>query len=345
MQQTSKIQPVSPSLWSLFSDYITSLTNRIYIGWFGVIMIPCLLTATIVFIIAFVAAPPVDIDGIREPVSGSLLYGNNIITGAVVPTSNAIGLHLYSIWEANSLSEWLYNRGPYQLIVLHFLIRVLAYLGREWELSYRLGMRPWIAVRYSAPVAAAAAVFVVYPMGQGSFSDRMPVGISRTFNFMLVFSAEHNILLHPFHMFGVIGVFRGSLFSAMHRSLVTSTLLAQTNENESLNEGYVFGQEEETYSIVAAHAYFGRLIFQYASFNNSRSLHFFLAAFPVTCIWFTALGVSTMSVNLNGFNFNQSIVDHNGRTINTFADLMNRANLRMEVVHERNAHSFPLDLA
>jgi photosystem II P680 reaction center D1 protein len=33
-----------------------------------------------VFIIAFIAAPPVDIDGIREPVSGSLLYGNNIIS-------------------------------------------------------------------------------------------------------------------------------------------------------------------------------------------------------------------------------------------------------------------------
>jgi hypothetical protein len=37
-------------------------------------MIPTLLTATSVFIIAFIAAPPVDIDGIREPVSGSLLY-------------------------------------------------------------------------------------------------------------------------------------------------------------------------------------------------------------------------------------------------------------------------------
>ncbi|GFP99987.1 photosystem ii protein d1 [Phtheirospermum japonicum] len=34
-------------------------------------MIPTLLTATSVFIIAFIAAPPVDIDGIREPVSGS----------------------------------------------------------------------------------------------------------------------------------------------------------------------------------------------------------------------------------------------------------------------------------
>lgn len=46
-------------------------------------------------------------------------------------------------------------------------------------------MRPWIAVAYSAPVAAASAVFIVYPLGQGSFSDGMPLGISGTFNFMI----------------------------------------------------------------------------------------------------------------------------------------------------------------
>lgn len=164
------------SLWARFCEWITSTENRLYIGWFGVIMIPCLLTATSVFIIAFIAAPPVDIDGIREPVSGSLLYGNNIISGAVIPTSNAIGLHFYPIWEAASLDEWLYNGGPYQLIVCHFLLGVYCYMGREWELSFRLGMRPWIAVAYSAPVAAASAVFLVYPIGQGSFSDGMPLG-------------------------------------------------------------------------------------------------------------------------------------------------------------------------
>ncbi|KAL4281219.1 hypothetical protein GQ457_03G015700 [Hibiscus cannabinus] len=123
-------------------------------------------------------------------------------------------------------------------------------MGREWELSFRLGMLPWIAVAYSAPVVAATA-------------------------------AEHNILMHPFHMLGVAGVFGGSLFSALHGSLVTSSLIRETTENESANEGYRFGQEEETYNIVAAHGYFGRLIFQYASFNNSRSLHFFLVAWPV----------------------------------------------------------------
>ena len=86
------------------------------------------------------------------------------------------------------------------------------------------------------------------------------------------------------------------------------------------------------------------MIFQYASFNNSRSLHFFLAAWPVVGIWFTALGVSTMAFNLNGFNFNQSIV-HGGHVVNTWADILNRAGLGMEVMHERNAHNFPLDLA
>jgi hypothetical protein len=70
---------------------------------------------------------------------------------------------------------------------------------------------------------------------------------------MIVFQAEHNILMHPFHMLGVAGVFGGSLFSAMHGSLVTSSLFRETTENESANEGYRFGQEEEPYNSVAAH--------------------------------------------------------------------------------------------
>ena len=305
--------------WDELSEWVTSTNNRIYVGWFGVLMIPCLLAAVSCFIIAFIAAPPVDIDGIREPVAGSFLYGNNIISGAVVPSSNAIGLHFYPIWEAATLDEWLYNGGPYQLVVFHFLIGISAYMGRQWELSYRLGMRPWICVAYSAPVSAAFAVFV--------------------------FQAEHNILMHPFHMAGVAGMFGGALFSAMHGSLVTSSLIRETTGLTSQNYGYKFGQEEETYNIVAAHGYFGRLIFQYASFNNSRSLHFFLASWPVICVWLTSMGISTMAFNLNGFNFNQSVVDYEGKVIPTWGDVLNRANLGMEVMHERNAHNFPLDLA
>ena len=184
--------------------------------------------------------------------------------------------------------QWLYNGGTYQFTALHFIAGVISWMGREWEFSFRLGMRPWIFVAFSAPIVAASAVFIVYPIGQGSFSDGMPFGISGTFNFMLVFQAEHNILMHPFHILGVAAVFGGSLFSAIHGSLVTSSLLAETLGSNSFNAGYIFGQEDETYSISAAHGYFGRLIFQYGSFNNSRSLHLFLDFLTVST-WATPL--------------------------------------------------------
>ncbi|KAG6530095.1 hypothetical protein ZIOFF_012316 [Zingiber officinale] len=124
---------------------------------------------------ALIAAPPVDIDGIHEPISGSLLYGNNIISGAIIPTSVAIA----------------------------------CYMGHEWELSFRLG-------------------------------------ISGTFNFMIVFYVEHNILMSPFHMLGVAGAFDGSLFSAMQGSLVTSSLIRETTESKFANEvGTLSGSQKK----------------------------------------------------------------------------------------------------
>ena len=115
--------------WEAFCKWVTSTDNRLYVGWFGILMIPTLLAATICFIIAFVGAPPVDIDGIREPVAGSLLWGNNIISGAVVPSSNAIGLHFYPIWEAASLDEWLVQRRTFPTCRLSLPCRYLCLHG------------------------------------------------------------------------------------------------------------------------------------------------------------------------------------------------------------------------
>ena len=328
--------------WGNFCQWITSTDNRIYIGWFGLLMIPTLMAATICFIIAFLTAPPVDMEGIREPILGSLLSGNNVISAAVVPTSAAIGLHFYPIWDAASMDEWLYNGGPYQLIIFHFLIGIWCYLGRLWELSYRLGMRPWISVAFSAPVAAATSIFLIYPIGQGSFSEGMPLGISGTFYFMLAFQAAHNILMHPLHMLAVSGIFAGALLASLHGSLVTSSLIRETTVQESINEGYHFGQEEATYNLVAGHAgYLGRLLIPSWGWQNSRSIHFILAAIPVIGIWCSSLAIGVMAFNLNGFNFNQSIHDSQGYPIPTEADVLNRANLGIRAMHAPNTHHFP----
>jgi photosystem II P680 reaction center D1 protein len=81
------------NLWQRYLNWVTSTNNRLYVGHFGVLMIPCLLAATICFILGIIAGPGVDIDGIRETVQGSLLAGNNIVTASIIPSSNAIGLH------------------------------------------------------------------------------------------------------------------------------------------------------------------------------------------------------------------------------------------------------------
>ena len=62
---TTLQQRESANLWEQFCNWVTSTDNRIYVGCFGVLIIPTLLTATICYILAFIAAPPVDIQGKR----------------------------------------------------------------------------------------------------------------------------------------------------------------------------------------------------------------------------------------------------------------------------------------
>ena len=126
------------SSWNLGVSSVLFSGSRMFVGWFGIFMRPLILVATLVYIVAFLSAPPVDIDGIREPVCGSLLSGNNLISGALIPSSNALGLHFYPLWEAMNRDKWLYNGGSYQLVVLHFPVGMSCYLGREWEFCYRL---------------------------------------------------------------------------------------------------------------------------------------------------------------------------------------------------------------
>jgi photosystem II P680 reaction center D1 protein len=198
-------------------------------------------------------------------------------------------------------------------------------------------------VAFSAPVAAATAVLLVYPIGQGSFSDGLPLGIAGTFHFMLAFQGDHNILMHPFHMLGVAGIFGGALLSSLHGSLVTSTLIRKTQEDETPSAGYQFGQSYVTYHYQAGHSGFlGRLLIPWFASRNHRAFHVLLAALPTLGIWFAALAVGTMAFNVNGLNFNHSILDSRGEVVRTDADILNRANLGIQAMHAPNVHHFPM---
>jgi len=75
-------------------------------------MIHIILTANFVFIITFIVAPPIDIDGVHEPIYGSLICGNNLTFHAIIPTIETINFLSYCIREVAFIDEWLNHRDP-----------------------------------------------------------------------------------------------------------------------------------------------------------------------------------------------------------------------------------------
>ena len=104
---------------------------------------------------------------------------------------------------------------------------------------------------------------------------------------MLVFKAEHNILMHPSTCWE-LPVYSVGLCSLLCRLLVTSSLVRELPSRYHITT-VMFGQEE-TYNIVAAHGYFDRLIFPYTSFLI-HATSMLSCCWPVIGIWFAALGV------------------------------------------------------
>ena len=66
--------------------------------------------------------------------------------------------------------------------------------------------------------------------------------------------------LHPFHMLGVAGVLGGTVFSAMHGSLVTSSWIRETTENESANNKKKVKDRHKSLSEVRRRIIFPRLL-------------------------------------------------------------------------------------
>jgi len=103
----------------------------------------------------------------------------------------------------------------------------------------------------------------------------MPLGNLRTLQLLhAVLRTEHKRVMQPLRTcWGVTGGFGGALFRRHARSLVTSSLwCGSPTETESLIPRLqVRCQEEETYNIVAAHGYFGRLIFQLRLLSKQRA--------------------------------------------------------------------------
>jgi len=78
----------STSLWGRFSNWITSTENRLYIGWFGVLMIPTLLTATSVFITAIPLSPQLASLPPAHASRGIRRFSGNVCAATIILVDN-----------------------------------------------------------------------------------------------------------------------------------------------------------------------------------------------------------------------------------------------------------------
>ena len=135
----------------------------------------------------WVAAPPVDMDGIsrtHQRVSCSTATTSSTGNGWCLLLTR-LGCTFTPFGRPANLEEWLYKTGgPVSDDPSSIFDRYLCLTwGGSGSLSYRLGMRPGLPLPILPPVAAATSVLLVYPIGQGSFSDGLMLGVSGTFNF------------------------------------------------------------------------------------------------------------------------------------------------------------------
>ncbi|RXI09796.1 hypothetical protein DVH24_032758 [Malus domestica] len=90
------------------------------------------------------------------------------------------------------------------VLLLLSLLHLRLLHGREWNLV-SVWYAPLDCCCIFSSCCSCYCCFLIYPIGQGSFSD-----------------AEHNILMHPFHMLGVAGVFVAP-YSVLCMVFVTSS--------------------------------------------------------------------------------------------------------------------------
>jgi len=182
------------------------------------------------------------------------MYGNNIISGACCSFQHSHRpANFYPIWKPPaSMSGCTTAVSLYQLVIFHFLIGIFCYMGPRVELSYRLGMRPWICVAYSAPVGLPSACLPDLPLRQGSFSGwQCPPAASPAPSLHVGVQAEHNILdATPSTCWVWLVSFGGSPCSRPCTVHSSPAALVRENDRkaESRTNGYKFGQEEETYN-------------------------------------------------------------------------------------------------
>jgi photosystem II P680 reaction center D2 protein len=271
----------------------------VFIGWSGLLLFPCAYLS----IGAWFTGTTFVSSWYTHGLATSYLEGCNFLTAAVSTPADSLGHSLLLLWgpEAQgNLIRWFQLGGLWTFTALHGAFALIGFCLRQIEIARLVGIRPYNALGFSAPIATFVATFLIYPLGQSSWFFAPSFGVAAIFRFLLFVQGFHNFTLNPFHMMGVAGVLGGALLCAIHGATVQNTIFEDTRGFNTYR-GFAITQGEETYSFVTANRFWSQ-IFGIA-FSNKRWLHFFMLFVPVTGLWMSAIGMIGLAFNLRAYDF------------------------------------------
>ncbi len=271
----------------------------VFIGWSGLLLFPCAYFS----IGAWLTGTTLVRSRYTHVLVISYLEGCNVLTAAVSTPADSMGHSLLFLWgpEANwSFTRWCQIGGLWNFTAFHGVIGLIGFMLRQIEISRLIGIRPYNAIAFSAPIAVFTSVFLVYPLGQSSWFFAPSLGVGGIFRFVLFFQGFHNYTLNPFHMMGVAGVLGGALLCAIHGATVRNTIFQAAQAFNTFG-AYSPTQEEEAYSMVTATRFWSQIFG--SAFSNKRWLHFFMLFVPVTGLWMSAIGMVGLAFNLRAYDF------------------------------------------
>lgn len=285
--------------WLFTVDDWLKRDRFVFIGWSGLLLFPCAYLALGGWFVGTTFVTSWYTHGLVT----SYLEGCNFLTTAVSTPAESMGHSLLFFWgpEANGdFTRWCQIGGLWNFVAFHGIFALMGFMLRQIEVARLVGLRPYNAIAFSAPIAVFVATFLVYPLGQSSWFFAPSFGVTAIFRFLLFFQGFHNYTLNPFHMMGVAGVLGAALLCAIHGATVQNTLFKDTDGRNTFR-GFSTTQAEETYSMVTANRFWSQ-IFGIA-FSNKRWLHFFMLFVPVVGLWMSAIGMIGLAFNLRAYDF------------------------------------------
>ena len=140
----------------------------VFVGWSGILLFP---TAYLAIGGWFVGTTFVT-SWYTHGIASSYLEGANFLTAAVSTPGDAMGHSLMLLWGPEAQGDfvrWCQLGGLWNFVALHGTFSLVGFMLRQFEIARLLGLRPYNALAFSAPIAVFLSVFLMYPLGQHSW--------------------------------------------------------------------------------------------------------------------------------------------------------------------------------